>query len=401
MAGPLAGIRVLDFTHALAGPFGTMVLGDLGAEVINIQRVADTDASRGFGPYVNGRSTYRFSIERGKLGMQLDITKPAGLDVALRLAERSDVLAENFSVGVMDRLGLGYDVVSARNPRIIYASCTGFGQTGPYKNRDGVDIVAQAMSGLMSITGEADGRPMRAGASFGDTVSGLTLATGVIAALYERERSGRGQRVEVSMVESLVYHLENAVIRYSATGESPVRIGPRHPLSTPFQPFETKDGWMVVAGVRDWEAFCTVIGREDLALEPAYATAAGRTQAHAVLEPILIAAFRTRTRQEWMAALEGIAMTAPVNSIADMVGDPHMQARRAVVPLPVPGPEPCTVLVANAPFRLSRTPAAVDTPGPGVGEHTASVLERVLGMSEEECARLEQAGIVKMRRQDA
>ena len=400
MAGPLAGIRVLDFTHALAGPFGTMVLRDLGAEVINIQRVSDTDVSRGFGPYVNGRSTYRFSIERGKLGMQLDITKPAGLDVALRLAERSDVLAENFSVGVMDRLGLGYDSVASRNPRIVYASVTGFGQTGPYKDRRGVDIVAQATSGLMSITGEADGRPMRAGASVGDTVSGLTLATGVIAALYERERSGRGQRVEVSMVESLVYHLENAVIRYSATGESPARIGPRHPLSTPFQPFETADGWMVVAGVRDWEAFCTVIGREELALEPAYAVAAGRTKAHVVLEPILMAAFRTRTRGEWMEALEGIAMTAPVNSIADMVEDTHMQARKAVVELAVPGPEPRTVLVANAPFRLSRTPAVVDTPGPGVGEHTADVLQQVLGMNKDELVGLEQAGIVKMRHDD-
>ncbi|MBM3947230.1 MAG: CoA transferase, partial [SAR202 cluster bacterium] len=254
MPGPLVGVRVLDFTHALAGPFGTMTLADLGAEVIKVERPDLTEATRGLGPFVNGRSTYRFSLDRGKRSIQLDLKQPQGRDLALRLAEQSDVLAENFSPGTMDGLGLGYDAVRTRNPRIVYASCSGFGQTGPYAQRSAVDIIAQAMSGLMSVTGEPGGRPMRAGASIGDTIGGTYLAMGVIAALYERERSGRGQRLDISMVEGLLYHLENAIVRYSATGEVPSQVGARHPLITPFQPFKTADGWIVVASVRDWEA---------------------------------------------------------------------------------------------------------------------------------------------------
>ena len=396
MPGPLQGIRVLDFTHALAGPFGTMVLTDLGAEIIHVQRIDERNETRGHGPFVNGRSTFRFSVERGKKGIQVDLKKPEGVDLALRLADRSDVVTENFSVGTMARMGLGYDVISTRNPRIIYASCTGFGQTGPYASRGGIDIVAQAMSGFMSITGEAGGRPMRAGASLGDTLGGTYLAMGVLSALYERERSGKGQRLDVSMVESVVYNLENAVIRYSATGETPGRIGPRHPLSTPFQPFETKDGkWIVVAAVRDWEAFCVIIEREDLAQDPRYRTVADRTAHHADLEPVLIDAFLQKPADEWFVALEDTCLTAPIYTIADMVNDPHTKARESVVEIAVPGPEERSVLVANSPIRLSRTPLKVERPGPSAGEHTSDVLGDVLGMSGEEISSLEQAGVIR------
>ena len=397
MAGPLVGIRVLDFTHALAGPFGTMILADLGAEVINIQRIDARDETRGSGPFVNGRSTYRFSIERGKKGMQLDLKKPEGIELALRLAERCDVLAENFTPGTMARLGLGYEDVSKRNPRIIYASCSGFGQTGPYASRGAVDVIAQAMSGLMSITGEPEGRPMRTGASFGDTLAGTSLAMGVLAALYERERSGVGQLLDVSMVESVIYHLENAIIRYSATGQVPQRIGPRHPLNTPFQPFETADGWIAVAGVRDWEAFCIAIGRESLANDPRFQIAPNRTLHHGELEPILMEAFRKKTSQEWLQLLEDICLAGPVYSIADMVNDPHIQARGAIVELPVAGPEEIRVLVPNSPIRLSRTVPKVDTPAPSVGEHTREVLQTVLDMSPDDIAHLEDADIIKSR----
>ncbi len=395
MAGPLSGIRVLDFTHALAGPFGTMVLTDLGAEVNHIQRIGERDETRGHGPFVNGRSTFRFSVERGKRAVQIDLKKPEGVELALKLAERSDVLAENFRTGSMDRMGLGYEVVSKRNPRIIYASCTGFGQTGPYATREGVDIVAQAMSGLMSLTGEADGRPMRSGASMGDTLGGAYLAMGIISALYERERSGVGQRLDVSMAESLIYHLENAIIRYSATGEVPTRIGPRHPLSTPFQPFETSDGWIVVAAVRDWEAFCIVIGREELAHDPRLQTAADRTPHHDELEPILMEVFREKSPQEWFDSLKGICMTAPIYTIADMIEDPHFQDRQSIVSLPVPGPEERRVLVANSPIRLSRTSPKIDRPAPSAGEHTSEVLKSLLEMPAEEVARLEQAEVIR------
>jgi CoA:oxalate CoA-transferase len=396
MLGPLEDIRVLDFTHALAGPFGTMILADLGAEVILVSRVTERDdATRGHGPYVNGRSTFRFSVERGKKDIQIDLKRPEGVELALRLAERADVLAENFSPGTMDGLGLGYEAVTRRNPRVIYASCSGHGQTGPYAGRGGVDIVAQAMSGLLSITGEPDGRPMRVGASFGDTVAGSYLAMGVLAALHERGRSGKGQHLDIAMVECLLYHNENAIIRYSATGDIPGRVGPKHPLSSPFQPFQTKDGWIVVAGVRDWQAFCVVVGREELAEDPRFREAPVRNAHHSELEPILIAAFRERPAREWLDLLEGICIAAPVYNIAEAVDDPQIRARGAVVELPVPGPEERRVLVPNTPVRLSRTMPRVDKPAPRVGEHTREILERLLEMTVEEIEGLEVAGIIR------
>ncbi len=394
MSGPLEGIRVLDFTHAMSGPFGTMVLSDLGAEVINVQRPHETDRNRGNGPFVNGRSTYRFSLERGKKGIQVDLKQPEGLEVALRLLDESDVLTENFSVGTMDSLGLGYGAVSQRNPRIIYASCTGFGQTGPYARRGAVDIIAQGMSGIMSMTGEPDGRPMRPGISLGDSLGGAYLAMGVLSALYEREKSGIGQRIDVSMLESVVYHMENAVIRYSATGEAPKRIGPRHPLSSPFQPFETNDGWIVVAGVRDWEAFCVLLDVEELAADPRFKNAPKRSANHDDLEPVLAKAFRKKSSAEWLEALESVCLIAPLYDVAEMVADPHIKERHAIIDLPVPGPEEQWVKVPNCPVRLSRTPTKVDSPGPGVGEHTEEVLRELLSMTPEALAALLEKGAV-------
>jgi CoA:oxalate CoA-transferase len=375
-----------------------MILTDLGAEVINVERVTATDETRGAQPFINGRSTYRFSIERGKKNIQVDLKRPEGRDLVLRLADRCDVIAENFSPGTMDDLGLGYDVVSKRNPRLIFASCSGFGQWGPYSQRGALDVIAQAMSGFMSITGEPDGRPMRAGASIGDTLGGTFLAMGVISALYEREKSGLGQRLDVSMVESVIYNLENAIIRHSATGEVPGRIGPRHPLITPFQGFETRDGWMVICGVRDWEAFCHLVELPELAQDPRFADSRIRHEHHAQLEPLLMEALKKRTTSEWLELLADVTLAAPILSIAEMMNDPHIQARGTIVTLPVPGPkEGVTVKVPNSPVRLSRTPPAVDKPGPAVGEHTRQVLHDILGMGQAEIEGLEQAGVVKSK----
>jgi CoA:oxalate CoA-transferase len=375
-----------------------MILADLGAEVLLVTRTDETDGElRGMGPYVNGRSTYRFSVERGKKNLQLDLKHPEGRELALQLAEKSDVLAENFTPGTMDRLGLGYEAVSRRNPRLIYASCSGHGQTGPYATRGAVDVVAQAMSGLMSVTGEAEGRPMRTGASIGDTVGGTFLAMGVIAALYEREKSGLGQRLDVAMVESLMYNLENAMVRYSATGEIPGRIGPRHPLTTPFQPFETADGWIIVASVRDWEAFCVVIGREQLAKDPRFRGGRNRHAHHAELEPLLIEVFKEKRSAEWMELLEGTCIVAPLYNIAEAMRDPQIQARGAVVEMDMPGPEERRVVLPNNPVRLSRTAPKVDTPAGWVGEHTREVLETILGLTGERVRELEAAGAVRCR----
>ncbi|MBI4310659.1 MAG: CoA transferase [Chloroflexi bacterium] len=397
MAGPLAGVRVLDFTHALAGPFGTMILTDLGAEVINVERVTVADETRGNEPFINGRSTYRFSIERGKKNIQVDLKRPEGLDIILRLADKCDVIAENFSPGTMDDLGIGYDVVSRRNPRIIFASCSGFGQWGPYSKRGALDVIAQAMSGFMSITGEPDGRPMRAGASIGDTLGGTFMAMGVISALYEREKSGLGQRIDVSMVESVIYNMENAIIRASV-GETPARIGPRHPLLTPFQSFPTRDGWIVICGVRDWEAFCLLLGLPELAHDQRFVNSRIRHQHHGELEPLMNEALKKKTTAEWLELLSEVTLAAPLYTVPEMMDDPHIQARGVIVTLPVPGPqEGVTVKVPNSPVRMSRTPPVVDKPGPAVGEHTREVLRDIVGMGQEEIERLERAGVVKSK----
>lgn len=397
MVEPLEDIRVLDFTHALAGPFGTMVLADLGAEVISVERVDLTEAERGPGPYVNGRSTFRLSLDRGKRSVQIDLHRPEGVNLALRLAARSDILAENFTPGVMERLGLGYEAVRAGSPHIIYASLSGFGATGPNAGRGALDIIAQATSGLMSLTGEPDGPPLRAGASFGDSLGGVYLAVGVLAALHERERTGLGRRLDISMQESVLYHLENAVVRHSATGEAPGRTGSRHPFMTPFQAFETADGWIAVAGVRDWEGFCAVLDIWDLAQDPRFADNESRTEHHAALDPRLRAAFASRGTAEWLGLLEEICLAAPVQDIGRVVNDPHLRERGAILSLPVPGPEPRTVAVPRTPVRLDGDAPGPPDPAPALGEHTDDVLQRVLGLSWAEVVSLRQAGVIGPR----
>ena len=398
MTGPLAGVRVLDFCHVTAGPFGTMILSDLGAEVIRVSRAEERAEVRvGGAPMLNDIPATAFSIQRGKKSIQLDLKDPRGVEIALRLTEHVDVLTENFSVGTMERLGLGYEAVSKRNPRIIYASCSGHGQTGPYASRGALDVIVQAMSGLMSITGESDGRPMRVGASFGDSMSGMYLAMSVLAALFEREQSGMGQRAEIAMVECVMYHLEEAITGYSITGEIPTRIGPGRPRTLPFQPFETKDGWIAVAGVRDWQAFCIVIGRELLAEDPRFQRGPDRFAHRDELEPVLMEAFREKTSEEWLDALADICVAGPVYNIAQAISDPQITTHGGILELPVRGQEERRVLTPNVPIHLSRTAPKVERAGPWMGEHTREVLQDLLGMSSEEFADHEAAGVVRAR----
>jgi CoA:oxalate CoA-transferase len=285
MAGPLEGVRILDFTWALAGPFGSMILCDLGAENIKIEPVGQTWESRGNGPYVDGVSTYYFSVNRGKRSLLVDLKSPEGQEIIYALAKTVDVVWNNFSPGTMDRLGFGCERLREINPRLIYASTSGFGQAGPYREKNAVDVIAQGMSGLMSITGHADGPPARAGYSIGDMAAGMFTAIGVLAALVERGRSGEGQEVDVAMLDVQVALLENAFVRYFATGEVPQRIGTRHPLITPFQAFETSNGYLVIAGVRDWQLFCARLGRPDLVNDERFLDNPSRTRHHAALEP--------------------------------------------------------------------------------------------------------------------
>jgi CoA:oxalate CoA-transferase len=292
----------------------------------------------------------------------------------------------------MARLGLDYAAVSARNPRIVYASTSGFGQTGPYAGRGAVDVIVQAMGGVMSITGHPGGPPARPGYSIGDMAGGMFTAIGVLAAIVERDRSGRGQHIDVAMLDAQVALLENAIVRYFATGEVPGPIGTRHPLVTPFQAFPTSDGHLVIAGVKDWTLFCAVLGLDELANDSRFASNALRTRNHGELEPILSAVFATRATDEWLGVLEGVCLAAPLNTIDRVATDPHLQARGMFAELPSPAGRPFTV--SASPVHLSRTPVELREGADTPGGHTDVLLREVLGLDRAEIARLRAVGIV-------
>ena len=381
MAGPLDGIRILDFTWALAGPYGVMILCDLGAEVIKIEPVGQDWQTRGNPPHVDGVSTYYFSVNRGKKSILVDLKAPQGKDIVYALAKQVDVVWNNFSPGTMDDLGFSCETLRALNPRLIYASTSGFGQYGPYRERRAVDVIVQGMSGLMSITGEPGGPPGRPGYSIGDMAGGLFTAIGVLSALVERGKSGDGQEVDVAMLDSQVALLENAIIRYFATGEMTGPIGSRHPLVTPFQAFPTSDGHIVIAGVRDWELFCAKVDRLDLMQDERFTDNPRRTANHALLEPMLNEAFRKKTSKEWIEELEETCLVAPLNTIADIANDPHEIARGMFVDLPHPKGGKA-FRVTNSPIRLSRTPVQVDRAPSSPGENTVEVLRTLGGFSD-------------------
>jgi len=397
MAGPLQGIRVLDLTWVLAGPFASMILCDLGADVIKVERPPYGDAARLTGPIVNGESCYFFSINRGKKSICLDLKTERGRDLFLRLVDLSDVVMENFTPGSMDKLGLGYDVLHKRNPRLIYAATSGFGQTGPDRLRPALDIVVQGMGGVMSITGEPDGPPVRPGLSLGDIAAGLYTAIGVLAALRERESSGEGQLVDIAMLDCQIAILENAFIRYFATGELPKPIGTRHPIATPFQAFPTKDGWIVLAlswGVENqWELLCATIGRVNLIDDPRFDTPYLRTEHHAELEPILNEAIRQKTTSEWLREFDAIGLPCgPLNNIAQAAEHPQVVARRML--LDVEHPHIGRLKLPDTPVKLSRTPGGIKGPSPALGQDTYEVLSALLGLSAEQLDELAQASVI-------
>ena len=398
MPGPLDGLRVLDFTWALAGPYGSMILADLGAEVIKVEPAGVDETHRGAGPYVHGVSTYFFSVNRGKKSLALDLKTPEAVQIVRDLIDPAsgsiDILTENFRPGAMERLGLGYEALSELNPRLIYASTSGFGHTGPYQHRPAVDVIVQGMGGVMSITGHPGGPPTRPGYSIGDMAGGMYTAIGVLAALHERQTSGLGQHVDVAMLDAQVSLLENAVVRTANTDEVPGPIGTRHPLVTPFQALPTADGHCVVAGVKDWQLFCAKIDRLDLLEDPRFQTNADRTAHHADIEPILFEAFRQRTTNEWEAELEGTCIVAPLNTLPDIVADPHIAARDMIVELPVAKSQK-TLRVSGSPVKLSRTPAGPRRGASAPSEHTAELL-RALGRSESEIQALAESGAISL-----
>ena len=384
MDGSLSGLRILDLTRILAGPFCTATLCDLGAEVIKVEHPNGGDLSRGTAPFISdGDSYYYLSVNRGKHSVTLDLTNERGKEIFLDLVKVSDVVIENFRPGTMDRLGLSYNDLRPLNPRIVFASISGFGQTGPYSDRPALDIIVQAMGGLMGITGEPGGAPVRAGTSLSDIVAGLFTTNALLAALYERERSGEGQMVDISMMDCQLSILESAIGRYTLTGQIPQPMGSRHPTFTPFQAFQTQDSWIVIAivgGLNDmWPRLCAAIERVDLIDDPRFADGNIRTENYEIISPILNEAFLKKTTQEWLEELQGLGIpVGPVNSIEDVVNDPQVQHREMLAEVRSPTGTPAVVV--NTPIKMSRSASGPQGPGASLGEHNDWMLREVLGL---------------------
>ena len=387
--GPLQDIRVLDLTWVLSGPFCTATLADLGADVVKLERPPYGDVSRTTGPIVEGESGYFFSVNRGKRSISLDLREEEGKAIFLDLVREFDVLVENFTPGSMERLGLGWETLSEVNPRLIYAAISGYGRTGPLRSMPALDVIVQGAGGVMSVTGEPGRGPVRPGLSLGDITAGLYCTVGVLSAIHERDRSGRGQLVDISMLDCQVAIQENAFMRYHITGELPERLGTRHPTSVPFQAFETKDGHLVIAlswGVpNQWAYLCAELGVPEIIDDPRFHSSAARTRNHAELEPILQAKFLTKTTGEWLESLQKFEIpSGPLNNIEQVTKMPQIADREMLQPVPhkVFG----DVLLTNTPVKLSATPGGIRGTSPDMGQHSREVLAEVLGL---DAARLE------------
>ncbi|MFQ5657320.1 MAG: CaiB/BaiF CoA transferase family protein [Candidatus Methylomirabilales bacterium] len=391
---PLRDIKVIDLSRILAGPYCTMILADLGAEVVKIEEPTHGDEARGIGPFMNGVSAYFMSINRGKKSVALNIKDPKGRDLVTELIARADILVENFRPGTMDRLGLGYKALAKRNPRLIYAACSGFGQTGPYRTRGAYDMVIQGMGGIMSITGESGGRPLKTGPAMGDLAAALFTVIGILAALQARERTGEGQMVDIGMLDCQVALLENAIIRYTTTGEIPGPLGARHPSIAPFEAFEAKDGYVIFAvGTPHWERFCRLIGREELLEDPRFATNALRAENHTALQPLIAQVARTKTVREWIEIMEKVGVPCgPINTVDQVVADPQVQAREMIATIPHSAVG--ALQLPASPIKLSNTPSRVERPAPQLGEHTAEVLTGWVGLDGETIDSLKQERII-------
>ena len=395
MAGPLDGMKVLDLTRVLAGPYATMLLGDLGAEVIKIEQPGTGDESRNFGPFKNGFSLYFMSVNRGKQSVTLNLKTERGQAVFKRLLKQTDVLVENFRPGTMEKLGLDYDTLKVEHPSLIYAACSGFGQTGPYAQQGAYDMIIQGMGGIISITGEPDGPPVRVGTSISDITAALFTTIGVLSALHHRNRTGRGQLVDVAMLDSLVAVLENAVVRYFATGEAPKPLGARHPAITPFEAFASADGHVIIALGNDtlWAKFCEHVDRQELISDERFRTNADRTENHGELFPILSEIMAQRKTDDWIDALGKIGVPCgPINAMDKVVSHPQVQAREMITRIAhdITG----EVEVPGVPIKLSETPGNVEAPAPSLGEHTTEVLTDLLKMSPDEVEALRRDGVI-------
>ncbi len=385
----LQELVVLDLTRVLAGPYASMMLADFGANVIKIETPDGGDDSRAFGPFAGTESIYFMSLNRNKRSMTLNLKSPEGKQLFMDMVKTADVVLENYRPGTMEKLGLGYETLQEINPRIIYAACSGFGHTGPYRSRPAYDVIVQGMGGVMSITGQEAGEPTRVGASIGDINAGLFTVIGILTALHHRTHTGKGQKVDVGMLDCQVAILENAIARYLASGKVPGPLGNRHPSITPFEPFKARDGYVIIAVGNDklWEKFCHLIERPELINDERFATNPGRTENQRQLKAILDDVFPDKTVGEWLQALEGEGIPCgPLNTVDKVINDPQIKAREMIVETvhSVAG----AVKMAGVPIKLSLTPGVVEKPAPLLGQHTQEILNDMLGLTGEQIAEL-------------
>jgi len=392
---PLEGLTVLDFSRVLAGPYCTMQLGDLGARVIKIEQPGRGDDTRAWGPpFISGESAYFLSVNRNKESVALDLKHAAARPILDALLARADVLVENFRPGTMERLGLGYDTVAAQHPRLVYCSISGFGQSGPRRAEPGYDAMMQAEAGLMSITGAGDGPPFRVGVAVGDIATGMFAVQGILAALVARGRTGRGQRVDVAMLDAITALLTYQASSALATGETPVRMGNRHPSIAPYDTFTAADGEFVLSVGNDdqFRRLASVLRQPALADDPRFRTNADRVAHSDALRRELTASLASWRRADLLEALKHAGVpSAAVRTITEALADPQLAAREMIVPLEHVSAG--TVRVLGTPLKLSATPASVRTPPPALGEHTEAILAET-GLSADEIRELKRAGAI-------
>lgn len=397
MFGPLADVRVVDLTRVVAGPYATMLLADLGAEVLKIELPRKGDDGRYGYPSVQGVPLAFAALNRNKKGITLDVRTPEGKELLCKLVSKADVLVENFAAGTMQKWGLGYEVLASHNPSLVYVALSGFGQTGPYARRTSYDIIAQAMGGLMALTGFPDGPPVRGGGALGDFIGGVFAALGVVCALHHRQRTGQGQFVDVSNMDAILSMTDNWLTLTAMTGRKPPRLGNRHPFTAPYDCFRARDGWVVIAVGNSalFRALMAAIGRSELGTDPRFKSPQARLEHYDEVHSVVEEWVRERTVSEVLEVLgpQGANVPcAPVMEMHQLLTDPHVLSREMVVE--VPHPTLGKVPVTGIPLKFSRTPGAVRWLGPELGQHNREVYCEMLGLTEEELQELEQRGVI-------
>lgn len=394
MTGALDGIRVLDMGRVLAAPFCGMILADMGAEVIKIEIPRRGDDSRAFGPFVKGESGYFMNVNRNKKGVTLNL-KGEGKELFKKLVQKADIVIENFRPGVMEKLGLGYEELKKINPGIIYGCISGFGHTGPYSQRPGYDVIGQASSGLMSVTGWPEGEPTRVGTAIADTLAGYSLTIGILAAVNHKRNTGKGQKVDIALMDSCVASMQIIYPLYTMGGQIPKRIGNRYESNYPTDTFRVRDGNMVIGAANDklWKSLCIAMENPQLAEDSRYDTNPKRVEKYAEIKPIIQRWIETKTLAEAMELLTEHGVPAmPIHNLADVVSDPQTQARELFVDIehPIAG----MTKLNNSHIKMSETMPGVHSPAPGLGEHNAEIFSELLGLEEEEIISYKEQGII-------